>query len=137
MLSNEAVKKRYAGIQSFFQVSCLFLSLCSIIEQVTEEKVDVLDMYRYCRTQGYLDDADDLTVEGQCRFLGDLTGKKWVREVMKALPKEVPDEMFTVEKWVNVRTGATHFRRRFVDTLKNSVTVKEGSLTDYYCYSWR
>ena len=75
-----------------------------------------------------------MTVEGQCMFLRDLTGDVWERQEMKSLPAVVPDNMYTVEKWVNPRTGFTHFRRRFMDTVKNSVTVKEGSLICYYGY---
>ena len=73
-----------------------------------------------------------MTVEGQCAYLRDLTGKNWRREVLKELPNPAPDAMYTVEKWK--RDERTHFRRRFMDTLTNSQTVALGKLVEYYCY---
>lgn len=130
----DRIRERYEGAQSFLEVGCLFLSLCSIAEQVTQNDVDILGVLQYARKQGYIDENDDLTVEGQCKLLRDLTGAQWRREVLKDLPILVPDEMYTVEKWVNPRTGKTHFKRRPYDTLKNSLTVKEGARVAYYAY---
>ena len=65
-----------------------------------------------------------------------LTGKKWTKKIMPKLPDKVPDKMYTVEKWYNPRTNFTHFKRRAFDTLKTSVTVKEGKLVEYYTYTW-
>ena len=106
-----------------------------VIEQITDTKVDILDAIKYCKKMGYIDSNGDMSIGGQCQYLRDLTGKNWTRDVKKELPAVVPDEMYTVEKWENARTGYPHFKRRFMDTLVNSVTVKEGIRVAYYCYS--
>jgi hypothetical protein len=134
MTSNATIQRRYAGVQTFFKDACLFLSLSSIAEQVADTKVDILGTYAYCKQQGYINSNDDMTVEGQCRYLRDLTGKLWTREVVQQLPSPLPKNVFVVEKWKNAATGKQHFRRDFVDSLRNSLTVKEGKLIEYYLY---
>ena len=136
-MSNDKIAKRYKGIQTFFTEGCLFFSLLSIAEQFTDRTFDCIEVLGYCKKMGYIDDSNDLTVVGQENLLRDLTGKQWTRVVMKQLPIIVPEEMYTIEKWVNAQTGKTHFKRRFVDTLENSLTVRNGVLSDYYTYSWR
>ena len=131
-MTKEALKNRYEGSQSFLQEACLFLSLTSIAEQVTNSNIDILGTLAYCKRQGYINSKNEMTVEGQCAYLRDLTGKNWRREVLKELPNPVPDEMYTIEKWK--RDERTHFRRRFMDTLTNSQTVALGKLVEYYCY---
>lgn len=133
----QMIKNRYEGCQSFLMEGCLFLSLCSIAEDFRNRTVDILDALYYCRQKGYVDKNNNLSVEGQEGLLEYLTDKKWNRLVLQELPVVIPDEMYTIEKWHNTRTGYTHFKRRFMDTLVNSLTVKEGSLTAYYTYSWR
>ena len=134
MLTQGELIVRYEGVQSFLTEGCLFLCLCSIAEQVMGQKIDILDTIRYCKRMGYIDSKNEMTEEGQCMYLRDLTGKVWEREEFKNLPAVVPDNMYTVEKWVNPNTGYTHFKRRFVDTLKNSVTVRDGYMIGYYGY---
>lgn len=131
-----AIEKRYKGCQTFLKEGCLFLSLCSIVEQVTDEPVDILEALAYAKQQHLIDSDNSMSESHQCEFLWQLTGKRWHRVVSKALANPVPKEMYTVEKWENPRTGLTHFRRRFVDTLSNSITVKEGTLVAYYCYCY-
>ena len=126
-----------ALLQSMGSYSCLFLSLCSIAEEYLEEtgnskKLDILEAAIGCRERGLIDE------EWTCssvEILDFLTGAKWGRQELKALPEKVPDNMYTVEKWYNKRTGFTHFRRRWGDTLKESVTVKEGKLVCYYAFT--
>jgi hypothetical protein len=130
------VKERYAGIQSVFynanKYSCLFLCLLSIAEEASWQAVDLIGVYRHCIKKHWID--DDFTCLNQTAILEYITGKHWRREVRKSLPDPVPDEMYTVEKWYNPRTGFTHFKRRGFDTLYSSNTVKEGKLKEYYCY---
>lgn len=135
MNERKLIEQRYAGCQSFLQEGCLFLSLCSIAEEVRRKPVDILDALAQCRKLGWVDELNNMAIDGQPRLLHYLTGLTWKREVLKKLPSRVPDEMYTIEKWVNPATRATHFRRRYVDTLKNSVTVQQGTLDSYYTYS--
>lgn len=133
-MTQSAIVRRYQGVQTFLTEGCLFLSLCSIAEQVVNEHIDILSTIQYAKAEGWIDSNNDMTKASQCALLGFLTGKVWRREELTELPNPVPDEMYTVEKWVNLNTGLTHFRRRFVDTLTNSVTVAQGKLERYYAY---
>lgn len=131
-----SVKDAYQGIQTVCgklnEYGCLFLCLCSIAEDYTHNVTDVFGVYSICLKNKYID--ENFFCYNQEKILEVLTGKKWKKQVMETLPKKVPDEMYTVEKWYNPRTEFTHFKRRGFDTLKSSVTVREGKLTSYYCY---
>lgn len=135
-MTQNAVEQRYKGVQTFLTEGCLFLSLCSIAEQVANMHIDILSAIQYAKTEGWIDANNDMTKTSQCALLEFLTGKKWHREEFTTLPNPVPDEMYTVEKWRNPKNGFTHFRRRFVDTLTDSVTVKMGKLVSYYGYEY-
>lgn len=134
-MNRDSLIRRYAGCQTFLTEGCLFLSLLSIAEEYSKETFDCLRVLEYARKMGYITDNNDLTIIGQTSLLKDLTGKTWERVVMSKLPATVPDAMYTIEKWVNGKK--THFRRRFVDTLSNSITVRDGKLVEYYTYTWR
>jgi hypothetical protein len=131
-MTQNAIVRRYEGVQTFLTEGCLFLSLCSIAEQVANMHVDILSTIQYAKAEGWIDKNNDMTEASQCALLGFLTGKKWHREEFTELPNPVPDEMFTVEKWC--RDKVTHFRRRFVDTVTHSMTVAMGKLSGYYGY---
>ena len=133
-LTQAAVVRRYEGVQTFLTEGCLFLSLCSIAEQVVNEHIDILSAIQFAKAEGWIDKNNDMTKDSQCALLGFLTGKKWHRDEMIYLPNPVPEEMYTVEKWR--RDNATHFRRRFVDTVTNSVTVAKGKFECYYGYTY-
>ena len=131
------VKERYNGIQTVFEKagksSCLFLSLLSIAEEYTGLPVDFIVAYRKCIELGLIE--KDFFCNDQEKILYELTGTKWKKTVLKELPDPLPENMYTVEKWHNDRTGFIHFKRRGWDTLDSSVTVKEGKIAEYYCYS--
>ena len=131
------VKERYKEIQTVFEKAgesaCLFLSLLSIAEEYTGLPVDFIVAYRKCIELGLIE--KDFYCLDQEKILYAFTGMKWKKTVLKELPDPVPGNMYTVEKWHNERTGFTHFKRRGWDTLESSVTVKEGSIVEYYCYS--
>lgn len=130
------VKGRYNGIQTVMknagESACLFLSLLSIAEEYTGLPVDFIVAYRKCIELGLID--KDFFCNDQEKILYAFTGAKWKKTVLKELPDPVPENMYTVEKWFNDRTGFTHFRRRSFDTLESSITVKEGYIKEYYCY---
>lgn len=131
------VKERYNGIQTVFEKAgesgCLFLSLISIAEEYTGLPVDFIVAYRKCIELGLIE--KDFYCLDQSKILETFTGSKWKKTILKELPNPVPESMYTVEKWFNKRTGFTHFKRRGFDTLESSVTVKEGYIKEYYCYS--
>ena len=131
------VKERYNGIQTAMknagESACLFLSLLSIAEEYTGLPVDFIVAYRKCIELGLIE--KDFFCNDQEKILYTFTGEKWKKTMLKKLPEPVPENVFTVEKWFNKRTGFTHFKRRGFDTLESSITVKEGSIVEYYCYS--
>lgn len=145
----EEIIRKYKGLQSLLKKreqmlmfmgdeACLFLCLCSIAEEWYddfldhERAVDVVSFAMHCREMGYLDDAWTCYTEDILKLA---TGRRWKKNEVKKLPAVVPDEMYTVEKWYNPRTGYTHFRRRWGDTLDDSVTVREGQLVGYYTFT--
>ena len=130
------IKKRYDGIQSRMKKlgsdGCYFLCLCEIIEEVNGREVDLLKLVRECQDFGWI--KDDYTVMNPTAILAYYTGHYYSMARVNIVPTVVHDNEFTIEKWYNPRTGYTHFKRRFVDTLKDSVTVKEGSVVEYYFF---
>lgn len=141
------IKEKYIGLQSkLFRYSdmlnamgdssCLFLCLCSITEEYFEskapsKKLDIIEFAVECRKLGFIDDEWTCQTE---KILNLATGVKWTKSELKTLPAVIPDEMYTAEKWFNKRTGYTHFRRRWGDTLDDSVTVREGKMVSYYAF---
>ena len=144
------IKEKYAGLQSAAKkdaallacmgdYACLFLCMCSIADEYNRahhngRTVDVVALALRCHAAGYID--GEWTVKNQCAVLELATGVRWKKAIAPALPDPVPEEMYTVEKWYNKRTGYTHFRRRGYDTVENSVTVRDGARECYYTYSW-
>ena len=143
------IRAKYTGFQSRLgtwqkaigkldDYGCLFLSICSIAEEYNEShhnlrRMDILSFFMECLDREWVN--TNCYCLNQLEMLKFATGVEWKREVVKTLPKEIPLEMYTVEHWYNARTGFDHFRRRWGDTLVNSVTVKEGVLKDYYTYT--
>lgn len=132
------IKSRYSGVQTRLKnisdYGCFFLTLCTIIEEVTGKEADIIGIIQLSRQKGWL--SADYTVEDSIAILNEYTGKSFKREIFETLPDTIRDNEFTIEKWFNSRTGYTHFKRRFVDTLLSSVTVKEGRIKEYYIYSY-
>lgn len=132
------VKDRYTGIQSMFgrasSSACLFLALLSIVEDFTDNTVDFIDACRVSVLNKVINPADFYVLDS-IKLLKLFTNKNWSFKRVEQLPDKIPDEMYTIEKWFNKRTGYTHFKRRGFDTLEFSVTVKEGKLVEYYVYT--
>lgn len=134
----DEIKKRYCGVQDYMahikDGGCLFLCLCTIIEEVTGIHADVIGIITKSIQNGWI--SGDYTVNDSLAILNAFTGKKFKRIEVKKLPDEIKEKQFTIEKWYNEKTGFNHFRRRFVDTLLNSQTVKKGKFECYYIYSY-
>ena len=132
------LKTRYSGIQTKLEKigesGCLFLVLCTIIEEVTNKPADLIGIIQESMAKGWL--TKEFEVKDSLSLLAAFTNKKWKRTEVSKLPDAIKDNEFTVEKWFNLRTKFTHFKRRFTDTLVSSVTVKEGFIKEYYIYSY-
>ncbi|MBO7715806.1 MAG: hypothetical protein J6S85_19745 [Methanobrevibacter sp.] len=139
MVTRNTIKIRYNGIQTLLKHisdgGCLFLSLVSIIEEVTGQVADVFDIIQISMKSKWL--TPEFEVNNSIAILETFTDKIWSRIELPALPSEIRENEFTIEKWYNPKTKFTHFRRRFVDTLISSKTVAEGYLKEYYIYSYR
>ena len=130
-------KQRYAGVQSllrgFAENGCLLLCLLSIIDEANDFEQDFLTFIQVCHAENLV--SQEYFVRDALKILERFTARKWKMQSAKSLPNKIDDESFTVEHWHNQRTGFDHFRRRYADTLKDSVTVKEGFLAEYRIYS--
>ena len=143
------IRAKYTGLQTRLREragmlarmgdeACLFLCLCSIAEEwfgdfnKSGRSLDIAEFAMRCRDKGYIDDTWTCHTED---ILLLATGVSWRKAEVKEIPAVVPDEMYTVEKWFNPRTGYTHFRRRWGDTVKDSVTVREGKFECYYTFT--
>lgn len=129
------VKERYEGLQTVLEqggkYGCLFLCLCSIVEDVTLKPLDLVEAIHTSQERGWL--GRDFTCNNQLAFLEHYTGLRWKRTEVKTLDRGVKENEWTVEKW---RRGTkTHFKRRGFDVYKNSVTVRDGCLFEYYVYT--
>ena len=141
------IKNRYNGIQTlmknFSDSSCNLLSLCTIIEELTGKPVDLIGIVQWGRNTIVKGTdkpviEDDWTVNDNFAVLSKFSGKKkWKRTEVDKLPKKIKDNQFTFEIWKKKPTDAAmHIKRRFVDTLINSQTVKNGTIVKYYIYEY-
>lgn len=136
------VKERYDGLQTLFlaahQGACHFLTLCSIADEYRHDHdmpyVDLIWAIRVCRSRQLIDDEFYVLDDGTNVLKLLTNGKKWTRKDVEKLG-EIRDNDYTEAEWFNPRTGYTHFRRRYVDTLRDSVTVKEGYIKKYRVYT--
>lgn len=136
------VKERYEGLQTFFLTmhheACHFLVLCSIADEYRQDHglpyIDFIEAIRLVQSKGLMDNECFIKDDG-CGVLSLLTGgKKWTRRDVEVLPP-IRDNDYTEAVYFNPRTQFKHFRRRYFDTLRDSITVKEGSIIQYRIYT--
>lgn len=132
------VRDRYEGIQTVLrkcgESGCLFLSILSIAEEVTGVSFDLINTIHICLQKKWI--TNDFECLDSLAILNYLTGKIWIRREVTRLTKVVAYNEYTIANYFNPRTGIIHRRRRGYDTLKASVTVREGYIKSYYVYSW-
>lgn len=119
----------FGGIQSKIKMigdyGCYFLSIAANFKY----EGDLVDLYEYCLLNKYI--KEDCTVIQPAKIAGYLSGRKYQVSIIEKLPENIGPNDFYVECWFNKRTGFTHFRLPDLDTLKSSVTVKEGCVASY------
>lgn len=132
-------KQRYTEIQFLLgkcgESGCHFLSLLSIIEEVNNEPVDLIEAIKVCLSKNYID--ENFFVKDGDGLLEYFTGKKWTRKIVETLPSKIKDNEYTEVIYFNPRTNKFHYRRRGFDTLKSSITIKEGYILKYYIWSFK
>ena len=139
------VKDRYSGIQTLFKTanesSCHFLSLLSIAEEEnirlgkSNPNIDLIDAIRISQSKQWMNHDFTVTVQGSLNLLKHYTGKSWTRKEVKKLPLKIKPNEYTEVIYKNDNTGFKHYRRRYFDTLENSITVRDGYILAYYIYT--
>lgn len=128
--------KRFTGLQNKLkkigEEGCHFLFLMSIIERETKQNVDIITFYDTCLSKGWI--REDLFVNDALVILEHFTKTGWYRYESDSYTVPVVPGTYVEEVWYNPRTKYSHFRDVSFDTYKNSITVKEGTLTKYYIY---
>lgn len=136
------VKERYEHLQTICGIAkdsaCHFLTLCSIADEYRHDHglpyIDIIESMKLLQSKGLMDGEFYVKDDG-CKVLSLLTnGKKWSRKDVEKLGV-IGDNDYTEAEWFNPRTKFTHFRRRYFDTLRDSVTVKEGYIKRYRIYT--
>lgn len=123
-------RQRYSGLQTFVQEGCYFLCLCSVAEDSSGQRVDIVDAYNVAIQNNWA--TSDAFINNPLALLKWLTKREWKLRIDDVVPSNVQDNEYTVLKYK--RGGYTHFRRRDVDTLLSSKTVKEGKLEKCYVF---
>lgn len=113
-------------IKNLYETGCYFLCICKIAEEITSKNVDIINTALYAQDKAWVD--EDFTVNNPEALLSYLTGKKVKVTKSETLPNGTK---YYVEKWYNPKTGYCHFRLPKWDSLKDSVTVKNGSIESY------
>ncbi len=117
---------------------CHYTVLLTIVEEKMRETfpeytVDFVEATRLAMSKGYID--SDFYVHDALGLLHFFTGCEWTRRKVNVLPPVIKDNEWTECHWYNKRTGLEHFTRRSINSLLDSVTVKEGVITYYYIYT--
>lgn len=129
------VYNTYNGLQSLFNNTdaCHFLVLCTIIHECTGHSVNVFRLITHCVLKGWI--TESFYVNDALAILEYATGRSWSVRYVGILPSVVQANEFTEEQWFNPRTGFEHFKRRYLDTLLYSTTIKEGYIKQYRIYT--
>jgi hypothetical protein len=134
--------KLFAGIQTFFQeagqAACYALSIIKIAERITGQIIDPFAALvdgiekRHIRYNwNNQDDGDNFFVADPAALLSALTGRPvTVRKKTNINRGPAPRE-YIVQCWERQAVGKTitHFRLPDWDSLKDSLTVKNGRVT--------
>jgi hypothetical protein len=126
------------GIQDFIKKvgdeGCYALCLCKIAELRLNDSLIAVSYIEYGVKYGLI--AEDMTVLDGAKFLVHMTAIEWSKEYKAPGYKPVLGD-YLVAEWFNPRTKLTHFTVEYPvkwNSLKNSVTVKEGSIRSYRLY---
>lgn len=129
----EEIQDIYNGLQTKLgnNDACHFLVLCTIIHEYRRVPVDILGLVSTCLHKGWI--RNDFYVKDALAILQYCTGKRWSVRTETELPSYIADNEYTEIMWV--RGSREHFTRRYVDTLRNSQTVKYGRIKEYRIYT--
>ena len=114
-------------IKNLYESGCYFLCICEIAERHTGRPVDIIKTAVKALEEGWIE--EDFTILRPAQILEYLTEKSWV--CIKSEKESKEPDSYTVQCYKNNRTGYTHFRMEDWDSLKDSVTVREGKIISY------
>ena len=112
-------------IEKMAESGCYFLALCELSERLTGKPVDVLLAAEAAMGAGWITSV--FKVMNPDAILHFLTGRKFITSITT---EKIPGT-YSIEMWHNDRTGFDHFRLHDWDSLKDSITVKEGYIKSY------
>ena len=120
----KAIKARYENLQQIAlncsKYGCFFCSLLSIIEEYTGKELDIIDSYHKCINSKVMN--DDFLVLDKVKLLELFTIDYVHFRQSKNINEKIADNEYTIIKYS--RNGKTHYKRKYIQTYKNS------SLTD-------
>jgi hypothetical protein len=129
------------GAQDFIRTvgeeGCYALTLCKIAEVEGYLNIPVYKTLKAI-VKGVSEGCikEDMTVLDGAMFLRHITGESWTKEYKDAGYKPVKGD-YLIAEWFNKRTGKTHFTLEYPvkwNSLKDSVTVREGVIRSYRLY---
>lgn len=137
------MREKYKGIQDKLKAigkdGCYFLALHSIVADVINEDITCYIVRDYNELVDNRLLQEDCTVldSGMClQYLLDIyaPGKYNILYHYETfLPEKLEANQYSIVEYYH--NGVTHFRRRDVDTLKNSVTVAKGKKYSYRIFA--
>ena len=120
----QTIKARYENLQQIAlncsKYGCFFCSLLSIIEEYTGKKLDIIDSYYKCINAKVMN--DNFLVLNKVKLLELFTIDYIHFRQSKNINEKIADNEYTIIKYS--KNGKTHFKRKYIQTYKNS------SLTD-------
>lgn len=129
------MKNRLENIQSKIKNACFVLSLQSIIEDLENCQIDIIDFINECKKNHFI--TNDMFVLSDVSILKHFTFSNWIKKTMSYNDfqnYEVKENEYTILKYFNPETKLNHFKRRYFDTVENSQTVKNGFIESVYIY---
>ena len=132
----QAIKTRYENIQQITmncsKYGCFFCSLLSIIEEYTGKQLDFIDSYYKCINAKVM--TKDFLVLDKIKLLELFTVDYIHFRQSKNINEKIADNEYTIIKYSN--NGKTHYKRKYIQTYKNSVLTNSKYFECLYIFSF-
>lgn len=131
-----AIKARYENIQQIAlncsKYGCFFCSLLSIIEEHTGKQLDIIDSYYKCINAKVMN--DNFLVLDKVKLLELFTIDYVHFRLSKNINEKIADNEYTIIKYS--KNGNTHFKRKYIQTYKNSSLTNSKYFECLYIFSF-
>ena len=132
----QAIKARYENLQQIAlncsKYGCFFCSLLSIIEEYTGKKLDIIDSYYKCINAKVMN--DNFLVLDKVKLLELFTIDYVHFRLSKNINEKIADNEYTIIKYS--KNGKTHFKRKYIQTYKNSSLTNSKYFECLYIFSF-